>query len=155
MIRPDKITLEFIRGLQREKWLQMLDPDIATIYPYVGVDTAMDSRTRPNHFALDWRRIKTVFRVNDPNWIVCAPPFGEDCRCGVRVFMEEEVRTLNLAVGLLKDWLGRTEEVELPMGEKITARIVPDKNFKSGLQALFTSEEMKTITLACFQPPEA
>ena len=122
------------RAINQGKRTELSDPVIAAAYPFVGVDTAMDSRVRPNHWALDWRRIRTVFRFNDPGWAKMFPPFGYRCRCTIRPFSQAEVDAQQLAVGDLENWLGRSVVVAMPDGSEMPTVIAPDPGFGSGVE---------------------
>lgn len=60
--------------------------------PYWRYVAIMDSRTRPEHAALNGR----VFRWDDPIWEVIWPPNGWGCRCRVVALTETEFRALGV-----------------------------------------------------------
>jgi tetratricopeptide (TPR) repeat protein len=108
-------------------WRQYQNPVFASHYPYIGVSTAYDIRVRPNHFALDYRRIKTVFRHDDPIWSKMLPPFGKACRCSILAFAADELETRGLTVGHGEDWYGKEVEVEMPaLGQRVKVHVLPD-----------------------------
>jgi hypothetical protein len=107
-------------------------PGAPAAYPYFGIDTAFDSRVRPNHYALDWRRIKTVFPVTDMLLTQWPLPAGYRCRCARRFFSESQVTSLGLQVGSGEDWYGRTEAVAVPGGLAHVVQILPDPGFGPG-----------------------
>lgn len=58
--------------------------------PYWRYVAIMDSRTRPDHAALNGR----VFRWDDPIWAIIWPPNGWGCRCRVIALTEAEFQAL-------------------------------------------------------------
>lgn len=112
-------------------------PVISAAYPYWGIDTAMDSRVRHNHFALDWRRIKTVFPLTDELIDLWPLPAGFNCRCARRFFSGADVEKFGLAIGRGEDWYGKVQSVTVP-GARVptkTVAILPDPGFGAGLTA--------------------
>ena len=61
------------------------------LWEYVAV---MDSRTRPEHGALNGR----VLRHDDPFWDSFYPPNGFNCRCRVRARTAEQVKRSNTEI---------------------------------------------------------
>jgi SPP1 gp7 family putative phage head morphogenesis protein len=110
---------------------QYANPVFREKMPYVGWVSAHDVRVRPNHFALDYRRIKTVFRHDDPLWQQFHEPLGFRCRCTRLAFSEEQVASMGLTVGTGMDWYGKTVEVTLPGGVTRAAQVIPDAGFGS------------------------
>ena len=62
--------------------------------PFWMYSARLDSRTRPDHAALDG----AVFRADDPIWNTHYPPNGWNCRCRVRALTEAQVRARGLRV---------------------------------------------------------
>lgn len=60
--------------------------------PYWRYIAIMDSRTRPEHAALNGK----VFRWDDPIWEIIWPPNGWGCRCRVVALTEAEFRALGV-----------------------------------------------------------
>lgn len=58
-------------------------PLVGDEFPYVLFTATHDSRTRPDHIALErWGQNGTaVYRRDDPIWDVLWPPMGWNCRC--------------------------------------------------------------------------
>jgi hypothetical protein len=117
--------------LRKQNLGRMLEPTIRSAYPFWGLDTAADVFTRPNHYALDWRRIKTVFPIEDMIWRMMSPPLGRKCRCSIRPFAWSDIQTYNLTIGSGEDWYGKIVELELPgpAGKtmpRVSIRIVKD-----------------------------
>jgi hypothetical protein len=110
-------------------------PEISAAYPYWGIDTAKDSRCRFNHYALDWRRISTVFRLSDELLRLWVLPAGFNCRCARRFFSQDDVAKFGLAIGNGMEWYGRMESVTLPGGATKTVAILPDPGFGGSLTA--------------------
>lgn len=119
---------EMARAFAREKDRQYANPVLQKFRPYVGLVTAHDNRVRPNHFALDYRRIKTVFAHDDCLWTLMKEPLGRACRCTRLAFSEADLRKLGLQVGRGEDWCGREVEVTIP-GSTTPVRtyILPDR----------------------------
>ena len=110
------------------------NPVLVDEYPYVGHVTADDIRVRPNHFALDYRRIRGVFRRTDMIWTQMSSPLGFRCRCWERYFRQDEVDALGLQVFKGEDWYGKTVEVQVPGHGPVVAQCLPDPGFgTSGL----------------------
>lgn len=107
-------------------------PGAPAAYPFFGIDTAFDSRVRPNHYALDWRRIHTVFPVTDMLLTQWPLPAGFRCRCARRFFSEDQVTLYGLQIGRGEDWYGRTESVAVPGGLAQVIQILPDPGFGPG-----------------------
>lgn len=120
------------RAINDGKMAQVQDPDIAAAFPFMGLDTAADSRVRANHWAMDWRRIKTVFSINDPGLANYAPPLGYRCRCTWRFFSQADVESMGLAVGQMSDFIGKSTIVNMPDGRELPTVIIPDAGFGSG-----------------------
>ena len=95
------------------------NPLLVNEYPYVGLVTAADIRVRPNHYVLDYRRCKTVFKRDDPIWIKMSPPLGKACRCWKRYFRRDELESNGLKVGNGEDWYRKTIEIDLPGGRRV------------------------------------
>lgn len=57
-------------------------------FPYMMYDAVDDSRTRPEHAALDG----IIRRVDDAFWSTNFPPNGFNCRCGVVSLTEKQAR---------------------------------------------------------------
>jgi SPP1 gp7 family putative phage head morphogenesis protein len=129
------------RAFNDGKWRQYHRPELKRQTPYLGVDTAYDAVVRPNHFALDYRRIKTVFAIDDVLWTMMRPPFGFRCRCTLMSFTEEDVQRLGLTVGRGEDFYGKTETVEVPGGKAKTVQILPDTGWS------LMGHEMKAVAL--------
>ncbi|MFZ2643193.1 MAG: phage minor head protein [Verrucomicrobiia bacterium] len=120
------------RAINDGKLEQIKDPVLSSEWPYMGLDTAADSRVRPNHYAMDWRRIKTVFPVNDPGLANFAPPLGYRCRCTWRFFSREDVEKFGLTVGQLSDFVGKSTVVSMPDGREVPTIVIPDNGFGGG-----------------------
>lgn len=111
---------------------QYRNPQFRLARPYVGLVTAHDNRVRHNHFALDYRRIRTVFRHDDMLWTVMHEPLGYRCRCTRLAFSDEQVRTLGLQIGRGEDWYGKPVEVTIPGGSTQVVNVLPDPGFGAG-----------------------
>jgi hypothetical protein len=111
------------------KWRQFHKPELKRVCEFLGVDTAADAFVRPNHFALDYRRTKTVFRIDDLLWSVMRPPFGFKCRCTLMSFAKEDLQRLGLTVGRGADWYGKEVTVTVPMGQPQVVKILPDAGY--------------------------
>ncbi|ROL55643.1 phage head morphogenesis protein [Bacteroidetes/Chlorobi group bacterium Naka2016] len=62
--------------------------------PYWQYIAVMDSRTRPDHAALN----RKILRADDPFWKTHYPPNGYNCRCRVRALTESQVRQMGAKV---------------------------------------------------------
>ncbi len=122
----------------------MNNPLIQSAYPYFGIDTAADSRVRPNHYALDWRRIRTVFPITDMLLTAWPLPAGYRCRCARRFFSEAQVAEYGLTVGRGEEWYGRPVEVAVPGHGTQVVNVLPDSGFGAALtgKALSTQLEL-------------
>jgi SPP1 gp7 family putative phage head morphogenesis protein len=120
------LARNYADGKERE----YANPEFAARNPYAAHVTAHDNRVRPNHFALDVRRIKTVFRLDDPGWQVWRCPLGFRCRCTKIAYGEEEVQANGWKVGELSDWIGSTQTVTIPGGKTQTVAVLPDAGFE-------------------------
>lgn len=87
--------------------------------PYVQYIAVMDNRTRPSHAALNGR----VMHVNDPAWNAIAPPNGFNCRCRVRNFDADELKTRGLSESKSAGFL-RTESVPDRKGNPVTRTVI-------------------------------
>lgn len=67
----------------------MEDADQAPWAQYIAV---LDSRTRPQHAALNGK----VFRLDSPAWAVISPPNGYNCRCRARYLSDRELASRGL-----------------------------------------------------------
>ncbi|MDI3547897.1 MAG: hypothetical protein PWR10_1549 [Halanaerobiales bacterium] len=76
------------------RYKQQMDPDVLKNRPYWQYDAVNDSRTRPNHLAMDG----IVKRYDDPFWETHYPPNGFQCRCSVRSRSARDLKRLNLEV---------------------------------------------------------
>ncbi len=83
----------------RERYLQMIDPDVLAARPYWIYDAVHDSRTSPEHAAWD----NLVLLADDPWWNTHYPPNGPGCRCLVRSAGPRELEQLGLSVGTAPD----------------------------------------------------
>lgn len=117
------------RAFNDGKWRQFHKPELKRLCEFLGVDTAADAFVRPNHFALDYRRVKTVFHRDDFLWSVMRPPFGSKCRCTLMSFAEEDLQRLGLTVGRGADWYGKAVTVTVPMGQPQVVKILPDAGY--------------------------
>lgn len=81
----------------------------AAARPYFEYVAVMDSRTRPDHAALNG----LVFPANDPFWQSYWPPNGWRCRCRVSALTFGEAHAEGRTV---QDSAGRTTEKEVPTG---------------------------------------
>lgn len=66
--------------------------EMAGLRPWWQYVAVMDSRTRPQHAALNGR----IFRYDDPFWQRFFPPLGFNCRCRTRAWSESEIRARGL-----------------------------------------------------------
>ena len=59
------------------------DPIINDAFPYVLWTSTHDSRTRPDHLAMEkhGQNGTAVYRLDDPIWQTCWPPCAWQCRC--------------------------------------------------------------------------
>lgn len=70
----------------RGRWEQQ--KKVANSRPYLMYDAINDSRTRPNHTAMDG----TILHRDDPWWKTHYPPNGYRCRCTVIALTEAQAR---------------------------------------------------------------
>jgi SPP1 gp7 family putative phage head morphogenesis protein len=126
-------------------WRDYQNPEFRNRYPYLGLTTAHDSRVHPNHFALDVRRIKTVFPMDDMIWTVMRPPLGRTCRCSVLAYSDEDVSKRGWSVGRGEDWYGKQVEVELPDGRIFDTFILPDSEMRRRRLPLATLSKKYTL----------
>ncbi|MDR0249930.1 MAG: minor capsid protein [Burkholderiales bacterium] len=68
--------------------------------PYWMYVAVVDSRTRPDHLALNG----AIFRHNDPIWENIWPPNGWGCRCTVRALTQRQIDRENLTVSDSKNY---------------------------------------------------
>ena len=109
-------------------------PGLVASYPYRGHVSADDIRVRPNHFALDYRRIRGVFRREDFIWQQMSSPLGYRCRCWDQFFSQAEVDAQGLAVLRGEDFYGKSVEVQVPGHGPVVCQCLPDPGFgTSGL----------------------
>lgn len=92
--------------------------------PYWMYIAINDSKTRPEHAALDGR----VFRWDDPIWQSIHPPNGWGCRCRVRALTEKQVAQKELAVESSDGKLGESWELV----SKRTGELQPVTTFDLG-----------------------
>ncbi len=124
-------------------------PALVEEYPYIGHVTADDIRVRPNHYALDYRRINGVFRRSDFIWSQMSPPLGFRCRCWKRYFRQDEVDALGLQVLKGEDWYGRSVEVAVPGHGAVVCQCLPETGFGvSGLTGVDT-RNLVSISIIC------
>lgn len=59
------------------------EPDVGELFPYVLYSATHDSRTRPDHLAMEKHGIGggPVYRRDDPVFQMFRPPWGHNCRC--------------------------------------------------------------------------
>lgn len=93
--------------------------------PYLEYDAVMDSRTRPEHAALDG----TILPVDDPFWERFYPPNGWRCRCKVRARSERQLRRLGKAVSARPPVEMEMRTVRTPSG---TATMPTPKGIDTG-----------------------
>ena len=111
---------------------QYANTEFRARFPYVGLVTARDNRVRHNHYALDYRRIGTVFRHDDFIWSVMNPPLGFRCRCTKIAFSEAMVAAQGLQIGRGEEWFGKPVEVTVPGGFTRVVQVIPDTGFGVG-----------------------
>jgi len=86
--------------------------------PYWQYIAVMDSRTRPDHAALNGK----IFRWDDPIWNWLYPPNGWGCRCRVRALSEAYVKRHGLVVSSSE---GQLEQVMQQVGvDKSTGEVI-------------------------------
>lgn len=76
------------------RFIQTLDPDVRAVIPALMVIGPRDADARPNHVAF----IGLVAAPDDPIWIEAKPPYGYNCRHGLRpvdVFEAKQMRILD------------------------------------------------------------
>jgi SPP1 gp7 family putative phage head morphogenesis protein len=76
----------------RGRWEQQ--KRVANSRPYLMYDAINDSRTRPNHTAMD----NTILHRDDPWWATHYPPCGYRCRCTVISLTEKQAQKRGLTV---------------------------------------------------------
>ncbi len=98
---------------------------VAATRPYWMYDAVNDSRTRPEHRALNGK----VYRHDHPFWDTWYPPNGFRCRCGVTTLSQREIERDGLTVET-KDVTGTLIEPTTPEGVRMPARpLMPDPGF--------------------------
>ncbi|MGI6394517.1 MAG: phage minor head protein [bacterium] len=83
--------------------------------PYWMYSAVDDSRTRPEHAALNGR----VYPADDPIWNTIYPPNGWGCRCSVRALSEAKLEALGKTVESSDGKLVEIQK-EISPGEKVT-----------------------------------
>lgn len=81
------------------------NPAVRSAVPYLLYSATHDSRTRPEHLALERMGLNgtAVYRADDPIWDTFYPPWAWNCRCLViSIDVEEAAR---LGVREAKEWL--------------------------------------------------
>lgn len=60
-------------------------PDVSSEFPYLMWTATHDSRTRPDHLAMETfgQNGTAVYRLDDPMWETLWPPCSYNCRCNV------------------------------------------------------------------------
>jgi len=86
--------------------------------PYWRYVAIMDSRTRPEHAALNGR----VFRWDDPIWEIIWPPNGWGCRCRVVALTHSEFRALGVSLDQGRDHIVDRTVVLNKAGDTATVR---------------------------------
>lgn len=105
---------------------KQLNEDVDVV-PYWMYSAVNDSRTRPEHLAMNGR----VWPANHPTWDTWYPPNGYRCRCSVIALTEGQVKNRGLKVEE-KDPTNRLiEPVHPETGERMPARaLMPDPGFE-------------------------
>ena len=126
------------------------NPGLVDLYPYIGHVTSDDIRVRPNHFAIDYRRIGGVFHRNDFIWSQMSAPLGFRCRCWKLYFRQEEIDAMGLQVFRGEDWYGKSVEVAVPGHGPVVCQCLPDPGFgTSGLTGSQTGvDTQRLVSLA-------
>ena len=80
------------------------DPAVRTAVPYLLYSATHDSRTRPEHLAMESHGLDgtAVYRADDPVWDTFYPPWAWNCRCLVIPLGVEEAA--ELGVKEARDW---------------------------------------------------
>ncbi len=105
---------------------KQLNEDV-DVLPYWMYSAVNDSRTRPEHLAMNGR----VWPANHPTWDTWYPPNGYRCRCSVIAVTETQVKNRGLKVEE-KDPTNRLiEPIHPATGERMPARqLLPDPGFE-------------------------
>jgi SPP1 gp7 family putative phage head morphogenesis protein len=96
----------------------------ARALPYWQYIAVMDSRTRPEHRALNGK----VFRYDDPIWKKLYPPNRWGCRCRIRALTGGQVQRMGLTVSN-SDGMLVTKEV--PIGTPESGKLATVTGFKT------------------------
>lgn len=90
--------------------------DTADSHPYWRYIAILDGKTRPSHAALNG----TVYRHDDPVWLVIYPPNGFNCRCRVTAMTQSAVNRRGFTVASSAGQL-RNETVETGIDKRTGA----------------------------------
>lgn len=80
-------------------------PQVRSAFPYIQYSATHDSRTRPEHLALEKLGLNgtAVYRADDPIWNLYYPPWSYNCRCiPIPISVEDAAA---LGVKEAKEWL--------------------------------------------------
>ncbi len=124
--RVDNIFRTNIQTAYNVGRYRQLNEDVDVV-PYWMYSAVNDSRTRPEHLAMNGR----VWPANHPTWDTWYPPNGYRCRCSVIALTETQVGKRGLKIED-KDPTGRLIEPVSPVsGERMPAKqLLPDPGFE-------------------------
>jgi SPP1 gp7 family putative phage head morphogenesis protein len=124
--RVDNIFRTNIQTAYNVGRYKQLNEDV-DVLPYWMYSAVNDSRTRPEHLAMNGR----VWPANHPTWDTWYPPNGYRCRCSVIALTENQVKNRGAKVEE-KDPTGRLIEPVSPVsGERMPAKqLLPDPGFE-------------------------
>jgi len=91
------------------RWTLYNDPDVKDYVVAYRYNAILDSRTRPEHAAMDGK----VFLASDPTWQTWWPPNGFNCRCTIEPMSRDMTFSLSEQLPLFE---GATVQPDLGFG---------------------------------------
>lgn len=104
-------------------------PVIGSAFPYLMWSATHDSRTRPDHLAMErhGQNGTAVYRSDDPMWVTLFPPAAWNCRCiAIHLSVRDAARHGSLEA---KEWLATGKRPTTPQFARLPYPLILPKNW--------------------------